>query len=176
MKKVLHNLSPIIGVILFGVALFVIHHKLKQYHIRDVINEASLIPAASLLLAALFTFLDYLVLTGYDALALRYIKYPLGYPKIALASFIGYAFSHNTTIVGGSAARYRIYSSLGISASDVGKLVIFCTLTFWLGFFSIGGVFFILEPHQIPASFHLPFSTDRPLGFIFLAAVFAKSL
>ena len=173
MKKLLHNLSPIIGVILFSVALFVIHHKLKQYHVRDVINEASLIPAASLLLAVLLTFLDYLVLTGYDALALLYIKQPLKYPKIALASFIGYAFSHNTTIVGGSAARYRIYSSLGITASDVAKLVLFCSVTFWLGFFSIGGLFFILQSHQLPASFHMPFSTDRPLGFLFLVAVFA---
>ena len=171
-KKILHNLSPFIGVILFGVALFVIHHKLKQYHVRDIINEASQIPTLSLSLAILLTFLDYLVLTGYDALALRYIKHPLKYTKIALASFIGYAFSHNTTIVGGSAARYRIYSSLGISASDVGKLVIFCSLTFWLGFFSIGGVFFILEPHQVPPSSYLPFSTDRPLGIIFLAVVF----
>lgn len=172
MKKILHNLSPVIGVVLFAVALFVIHHKLKQYHVRDIINEASLIPIATLLLAALLTFLDYLVLIGYDALALLYIKHPLKYHKIALASFIGYAFSHNTTIVGGSAARYRIYSSLGISASDVGKLVIFCSLTFWLGFFSIGGVFFIIQPHQIPPSFHLPFATDRPLGIIFLAVVF----
>ena len=172
MKKILHNLSPFIGVILFGVALFVIHHKLRQYHVHDIINEASQIPIASLLLAALLTFLDYFVLTGYDALALRYIKHPLKYTKIALASFTGYAFSHNTTIVGGSAVRYRIYSSLGISASNVAKLVVFCGLTFWLGFFFIGGLFFTLQPHQMPASFHLPFSTDRPLGFLFLAAVF----
>jgi phosphatidylglycerol lysyltransferase len=170
-KKILRNLSPFIGVTLFGVALFVIHHKLKQYHVHDIINETSQIPILSLLLAILLTFLDYLVLTGYDVLALRYIKHPLKYTKIALASFIGYAFSHNTTILGGSAARYRIYSSLGISASDVGKLVIFCGLTFWLGFFSIGGLFFTFQPHQIPPSFHLPFSTDRPLGIMFLAAV-----
>lgn len=172
MKKILHNLSPFIGIILFGAALFVIHHKLKQYHVHDVINEASQIPTLSLFLAILLTFLDYFVLTGYDALALRYIKHPLRYTKIALASFIGYAFSHNTTIVGGSAARYRIYSSLGISASDVGKLVIFCSLTFWLGFLSIGGVFFILQPHEIPMLSYLPFSTDRPLGVIFLVVVF----
>ncbi len=172
MKRTLHNLSPFVGVILFGVALFVIHYKLKQYHVHDIINEASKIPAFSLLLAMLLTFLNYFVLTGYDVLALRYIKHPLRYSKIALASFIGYAFSHNTTIVGGSAARYRIYSSLGISASNVAKLVIFCSVTFWLGFLSIGGVFFILQPHQIPPSSYIPFSTDRPLGIIFLAVVF----
>jgi phosphatidylglycerol lysyltransferase len=171
-KKLLHNLSPIVGVVLFGVALFVIHHKLKQYHVHDIVKEASQIPTLSLWLAILLTFFDYFVLTGYDALALRYIKHPLRYTKIALASFVGYAFSHNTTIVGGSAARYRIYSSLGISASDVGKLVIFCSVTFWLGFFSIGGLFFIFESHPIPPSSYLPFTTDRPLGIIFLAVVF----
>ncbi|MFZ0033556.1 MAG: bifunctional lysylphosphatidylglycerol flippase/synthetase MprF [Sedimentisphaerales bacterium] len=172
MKKILHNLSSFIGVILFGVALLIIRHKLKHYHLHDIIKETSQTPILSLLLAILLTFLDYLVLTGYDALALRYLKQPLKYTKIALASFVGYAFSHNATVLGGSAARYRIYSSLGISASDIGKLVIFCVLTFWLGFFSIGGLFFLFQPHQIPVSSYLPFSTDRPLGVMFLTVVF----
>jgi phosphatidylglycerol lysyltransferase len=88
-----------------------------------------------------------------------------------LASFIGYVFSHNMTIIGGSTARYRIYSVLGISPTEVTKLVIFCGLTFWLGFFALCGIVFLVEPHNIPAALHIPFTTVRPVGFIFIAII-----
>jgi uncharacterized membrane protein YbhN (UPF0104 family) len=168
-KKLWHNISFLISVFLFILALVIIHHKLKQYHYRDIVTELAQIPAGRLLIAVALTVLDYLVLTAYDALALRYIRHRLKYRKIALASFVGYAFSHNATILGGSAARYRIYSRLGISASEVAKLVIFCLLTYWLGFFAIGGIVFVLEHENIPAALHLPFASVWPIGVIFLA-------
>jgi len=68
----------------------------------------------------------------------------LAYKKLAFASFIGYVFSNNTTILGGSAARYRVYSAMGLSAQEVARLVVFCGLTFWLGFFTVAGVVFLV--------------------------------
>jgi hypothetical protein len=56
-----------------------------------------------ILAAFVLTVLNYLVLTGSDALALRYIRHPLAYHRIAVASFIGYVFSNNATLIGGSA-------------------------------------------------------------------------
>ena len=40
----------------------------------------------------------------------------LGYPRIALASFVAYVFSHNVglALFGGSAVRYRMLSSFGL--------------------------------------------------------------
>jgi phosphatidylglycerol lysyltransferase len=170
-KKLLRNISPIISAILFGVALYVIHYKLRQYHYRDIVKEVRLIPLLPLIASIMLAFFNYFVLTGYDTLAMRYIGQKLKYPQIAFASFIGYAFGHNATVLGGSAARYRIYSSLGIGAFDVGRLVIFNTLTFWLGFFMTGGIFFLLQPQEIPESFHFPFTSVQPLGIVFLVLI-----
>ena len=171
-KKILHNIGLLISATLFVIALFLIHYKLKQYHYQDIVKQITQTPLSFLFLAIFLTFLNYLVLTGYDTLALRYIKTPLKYHKIAIASLIGYAFSMNTTVIGGSAARYRIYSSLGISAANVARLVVFCAITFWLGFFSIGAFSFLLHPQQIPKGLNLLFSTVRPIGVIFLALDF----
>lgn len=133
-------------------------------------------PFKVLIFAAVLTISDYLVLTVYDILALRYIQRPLEYRRIAMASFIGYVFSHNATIVGGSAARYRIYSSFGISATEVAKLVVFCSITFWLGFLTISGIAFVLARQDIPTALHIPFVSVLPLGVIFLAVVTAYIL
>jgi len=171
-KNLLRNGGYLISLVLFSAAMVVLHHELRQYHVRDIIAELRQVRLAFLGLAVLLTVLDYLVLTAYDALALRYIQHRLEYTKIAVASFIGYVFSHNMTIVGGSTARYRIYSALGVSASEVARLVIFCGLTFWLGFFALGGTVFLVGQQEIPGTLHIPFTSAWPIGAIFLMVVF----
>jgi phosphatidylglycerol lysyltransferase len=170
-KKILRYFGSFVGICLFIFALVIIHHRLKEYHFSDIAAQAHQTSFVSLLLAVLLTILDYFVLTFYDALALVYIRHPLKYPRIALASFVGYVFSHNLTIVGGSTARYRIYSALGVSAAEVAELVIFCTITFWLGFLSLAGIVFIVYHQQVPAALHIPLVLVRPLGFVFIAVV-----
>ncbi len=170
-KNIFHNIAPVIGVCLFALALWLIHHQLRNYHYHDIVRQIRQVPYHRLFLALFFASFSYFVLTGYDFLALRYIRQPLAYGKVAMASFIGYAFSYNATVVGGSAAKYRIYSSWGITALDIGKVVAFCAMTFWLGFLSVGGFVFLIQPLNIPAFVHLPFTTVRPLGVIFLAIV-----
>jgi phosphatidylglycerol lysyltransferase len=155
------------GISLFILALIVMHYKLKQYNFSDITEQLRRTPLISLVLACIFTILDYLVLTLYDTLALVYIRHPLEYPRIALASFIGYVFGHNLTVLGGSTARYRIYSALGVSASEIARLIMFCSVTFWLGFFTLAGISFIFLPQHISAALHIPFTSGRPLGFVF---------
>jgi len=171
-KSLVRNAGYLISLALFSVAMVVLHHEFRQYHVRDIIAELRQVRLAFPGFTVLLTVLDYLVLTAYDALALRYIRHRLEYTKIAVASFIGYVFSHNMTIVGGSTARYRIYSALGVSASEVARLVIFCGLTFWLGFFALGGIVFLVGHQEIPATLHIPFTSAWPVGAIFLTVVF----
>ena len=168
MRKLLHKITPWISVILFATAAVIIHHKLKQYHYHDIIAELKQTPVLYVVAAIALTFLDYFILTGYDTLALTYIGHRLPYRKIAVASFIGYVFSHNATILGGSAARYRIYSGLGLSAGQVARLILFCSITFWLGFLTLGGFTFLFNPQAIEHGAHLPFKTTWPIGVIFL--------
>jgi hypothetical protein len=70
----------------------------------------------------LLTGAGYLALTGYDLLAFRWIGRRLALRRIALASFIAYVFSHNVglSFLGGSAVRYRMYSSWGVPPADLG--------------------------------------------------------
>lgn len=173
MKNFFHKISYLISITLFVLAIVVIYHKLKQYHYSDIAREIHQTSASSLFWAVFLTCINYFVLTGYDILGLRYIKARLKYRQIAIASFIGYAFSMNTTFLGGSAARYRVYSTLGISTANVARLVFFCAITFWLGFFAIGSFSFLVQPQDIPKAIHLPFLSVKPIGIIFLVLVLA---
>jgi phosphatidylglycerol lysyltransferase len=173
MKKILHNITPWLSVILFVIAAVIIHHKLKQYHYHDIVAGLRQMPVLYVLAAIALTFLDYFILTGYDTLALFYIGHRLPYRRIAVASFVGYVFGHNATVLGGSAARYRIYSGLGLSAGQVARLILFCSVTFWLGFLTLGGFTFVLNPQAIEHGTRLPFKTTWPIGVIFLIVLAA---
>ncbi len=170
-KRILNTLGSVFGLLLFGVALWALHHALKHYQYQEVAHQLSAMPRAHILLAFILTILSYAVLTGYDTLAFRYIEQPLELAKIRLASFIGYAFSHNLgfALVSGGSVRYRLYSSWGLSAIQVTKLVAFCGVTLWLGFFTIGGAVFMTVPLSIPGHFKLPFDSLHVVGALFLA-------
>ncbi len=174
MKRILlRNASSIISVCLFLVAIRVIHHELMGYRLHDIVRQVAQVPHSDLLAAFVLTILNYLVLTGSDALALRYIRHPLAYHRLAFASFIGYVFSYNVTIIGGSAARYRIYSALGVSANKLAELVLFCGVTFWLGFLALAGTVLVLERQSLPMpqQLHLPLPSIWMLGVVFLLLV-----
>ena len=172
-RKLIRNVGSIISVCLFVLAAVVIHHELKDYRLHDIARQVQRVPRGDLLAAFVLTILNYLVLTASDALALVYARHPLPYRKLALASFIGYAFSHNATVVGGSAARFRIYSALGLSAGEIAELVVFCGITVWLGFFLVAGMSFVLEPQYVPLpqKLHLPVQSIWIVGVGCLAAV-----
>lgn len=172
-KKFFHIIGPLFGLLLFAVALWVLHHELRAYHLADIHRHVHEIPTHRFFLALALTVMSYLVMTGYDTLALRYIQHPLAYSKTALASFIGYAFSNNIglSFLAGASVRYRLYSAWELSVLEITKVVAFCSLTFWLGFLSLGGIVFLFEPMVVPKALHLPFASVRPLGVIFLMLV-----
>ncbi len=136
-----HRLSPLIGIALFGVAVLVLSGELRKVPPRELGQTMRQVPATALALAGLYTFLNYLILTGYDQLAFRYIRVPIARWQIAMASFVGYAIANNVgfALLSGTSARYRFYSRWGLSGEDISRVVLFYSGTFWLGLIVVGG-------------------------------------
>src|SRR5438105_1354000 len=170
LKRIAPFVKPLLILALFAVALRVLQDTLAQYRYREVVAYLNRLSGDQIVLAVVLTLAGYLVMTGYDTLAMRYIRHPLPYVKIALASFIGYAFNNNvgfSGLVGGS-LRYRLYNAWRLTAVEIAKVIAFCTISFWLGFVLLGGTFFILAPPLVPSTVHLPFGSVRLLGLILL--------
>lgn len=164
----LRYLGPLAGLCLFLCALWILNRELRNY--REILSQLRMVGMDRIGLAVLFTLLSYSVLTFYDSLAFRYIRRPMPYHKIAFGSFLGYVFSHNIglSVVGASAVRFRIYSNWGVTPLEIGKIVVFCTMTFWLGFGIVGSTVFLIRPIQIPQVLqpYLNFSNAWPLGVV----------
>ena len=78
-RRLAQFLGPVLAVAIFAVALLALRHELRNYHYHDIARSLAALPRGRVLTAIGLTALGYLVLTGYDTLALRYIRHPLHY-------------------------------------------------------------------------------------------------
>jgi phosphatidylglycerol lysyltransferase len=172
-QRLVAALGPLAGLLLFALAVAILHRELAEYHWGDVLAHLAAIPRERIALALGLTALGYLTLTGYDALAFRWIRSPLRYPRIALASFIAYVFSHNVglSFLGGSAVRYRMFTGWGVSTGDLARAITFNVITFWLGYLLTAGLALALDPITLPGPWHPLGATSRPLGCLLLGVL-----
>jgi phosphatidylglycerol lysyltransferase len=141
MKKDYKIAGALFSLSLFAAAGFILRRELGHYSYHEILAQFSAIPSGRLLFAGCLAALNYAVLTGYDFLAFRYIGNRLGYARIALASFIAYAYSNNIGLaaLSGSSIRYRFYTAWGLSAveiveeiSPISSLKNACKSTYWI--------------------------------------------
>jgi len=177
-KQVRQTLSILAVLLLFYAALWVLRREVRTSHYDDVLRYLEGIPPHNFLLAFLAAMGSYFALTFYDVLGLRHIHKPLSYPKTALTSFIAYSFSHNigAAPLTGGGIRYRLYSAWGLTAGESANVLVTCGMTFWVGFLTMGAVFFFLEPPELPPSVHLPFNSVASAGLFCVAAITAYLL
>ncbi|MGB3135902.1 MAG: lysylphosphatidylglycerol synthase domain-containing protein [Nodosilinea sp.] len=166
-------LAPLMGLVLLTIAAVVVSHQFRDYHVQDIVDGLRSLPPAQMGRAATFAGLGYLAVTGYDALGFLHLRLSLGYPKIALTTFISSALSNTLgfALLTGRAIRYRFYSGWGISAIAIAQVIAFANVSFWLGLLAVGGGAFLLAPFEIPSQIQLPFRSTAGLGLIFLALV-----
>jgi len=151
-------LGSFISLLLFALAIGVLYHIDKEYHWKDVMFELRQTPLSAVIAASGATVLSYLLLTLYDTLAVRQVGGSIPYPKIALTSFVAYTFSNTLgfALLTGTSVRYRFYSALGLSTGQIARVIFFCSVTFFLGLFLIGGLSLGHFLVDLPATVVLP--------------------
>ena len=172
-RRLARWLPHIISFVLFALAIVVIHRELAPYRPADLFDRLAQIPASAITLALIAAALGYGTLTLFDPLALQYLGKRLPYRRTALASFTGYAFSHNLGLgwLSGGAVRYRLYTAWGLSSLDIGMVLAFNTVTTFLGLGSILALACLGEPDEIAVILRIPQPAVVVLGLALGVAV-----
>lgn len=152
--KVLHLLP----LALFCAALLVVHYQIKIHPFSEISAAVHTFPLRIIGIAVALTLANYFVLTGYDALALRYTGNRIPFPKVMIASLIGYAISNNTghSWAAGGSIRYRFYTSWGVPGWDVVRISLFLALTYILGVLTLGFAGTLLMPADLRGQIENP--------------------
>lgn len=141
-------LNAVLSVLVLGMALWFLHRELSDLRPEAILGQIRSISLPALLIAVVLAACSYVVLTGYDALALRYIGHSLAYRNTAQISFMAFAVGNNVGIaaLSGGSIRYRMYSLLGLSGIEITKVIVFTSATFALGTALLMGIALLLMP------------------------------
>ncbi|MGC3982584.1 MAG: bifunctional lysylphosphatidylglycerol flippase/synthetase MprF [Steroidobacteraceae bacterium] len=171
-------LLPLLSVLVLAAVLTLLHNALSGYHLRDVFRQLRELPGKTLWLAVLFAFASYVVLTGYDLLALRYVQQPLRLWRGMMAAFVAFAVGHNIgfATLSGAAIRLRLYGSVGVSAPQVALMSAFCAFTTVLGSVALIAYVLLTQAGEASVLLHLPTAALHGIAALLLVALLAYGI
>jgi glycosyltransferase 2 family protein len=150
--------GAIISVTLFAFACYTLYGIIHTLNMDELRASLAALTQKQIIIAVSLTCFSYLMLTFYDALALKHIgaKF-IGYGTTALASFTSYAISFTLgfPLLTAGAVRLWIYGNKGLSAPKIASLTVIAGLTFWLGMGIILGVSLMMRSHELTNLNHL---------------------
>jgi len=153
MRKLAELFWPIIGFAAVVASFSLLYHEFQGESVgAEVWANLKAIPVSHYLFAGLSTLLAYAALAWYDQIALLHLGVRhISWIFISLCSFTTYALSHNigASVFSGAMARYRAYSTKGLTAAQVAGLVLLCSYTFAFGNVLLGGVLLTYDPSMM---------------------------
>lgn len=170
----MRKLGQLLTVALFAVALGLLYREVRHYEWDKIRAAFAALPTWQVVASVAMMIVNYLILIGYDWLALRAIGRNLPLHQVGLASWIGHATSFNFgALLGGTTVRYRLYSSWGLTGSEIVRMVAMLAVTFWFGVFALAGVLFVVDPLPVPEKLPLPGGSIQKLGLFLLLLTIA---
>lgn len=165
---------PMVATATIVLSVWLLLRELRGLSLENVSDSLAAIPALHWVLAAACTLVAYAALAGYDRVALLQLGKRIDWLFITVCSFTTYALSHNigASVVSGGVVRYRAYSTKGLSPTEIGLLIAFCSFTFILGTVTLIGLVLVLDP-DIVLRFGdlLPITASRATGVFLLLLV-----
>jgi phosphatidylglycerol lysyltransferase len=170
MNQRLTRVAHVAALTVFVASAWLLYKELSQLSLHDIRRALVEIPRGKLSASLLLTALDYVILIGYDWIAVRALRFPISPRRTALAAFTGFASSYNLgALLGGASVRYRLYAAWGLSATEIVQLIALISFAFWAGVFTFAGTLFVVAPPTLP----LPFIGLRALGCVLLGVMAA---
>jgi len=159
LSRLIQKITHLLPLVLFVCALYIVHNELKAHNFSDILSSLQSMPMRIVFAAFVLMVINYLVLAGYDWLALCFTGHTeIPLPKMIAAALLSYAISNNTghAWAAGGSIRYRFYSKWGVPGWDILKITLFQTITYLLGALSLGLVGSLLLPHYLSSTVQEP--------------------
>jgi glycosyltransferase 2 family protein len=160
---------------IFCAAIVVLVREFAGVSPSEVLADLAALPKSQLFGALGLTAASYMVLTGYDFLALCYVQHRLRFRDLLFASFTAFAFSNSVgfQLLSGGSIRYSIYSRFGLSIVEIGEIVAFCTFTYALGVIAVSGLVALFDTGEVATLLHLPRMLVFGVGVVFVVSIAA---
>jgi hypothetical protein len=172
-RKLATRLGAAASVLVVVIAVVVLSHTLAHLNMGELRAALGATSTRQIAWGLFFTAASYLMLTGYDALALHQLKIKVPYRTTALGSFASYAvsFTLGFPIFTGGTVRYWIYSHAGLRPGKIASLTVVAGVTFWLGMAVVIGFGLLANAESLSEIDHLAVNLNRLIGLAVLVAI-----
>lgn len=150
-----------LGFVVLGAIAVVLWDRIRTIEFSEIVQQIRSLPAPSVLGALACSICAYLLVGLYEGIALERVSgqrrkwYALRTTVIAnpVGRTVGAA------LVSGGALRYRFYSAIGLSAKQVGALIVLMAMPYLLGVGWLIDVSLLLHPDQASKALRLSVTT-----------------
>ena len=145
-----YALRLLLAALVTALAAYLLYRTVHHYNLTTVADSLAHFSLRRLVTVGVFAFGSYVCLTGFDALALRYVRRDVPYPYVAITSFASLSLGHNIgfSALSSGAIRFRMYTRYGLSVLDIAKVILFCGITAGLGLITLAGVALSIRPQR----------------------------
>ncbi|WP_432564142.1 bifunctional lysylphosphatidylglycerol flippase/synthetase MprF [Kineococcus sp. SYSU DK003] len=166
-------LAPALVVGVLAVAGVLLHRTFRHLSWAQLGGDLLALGPGVAVAAVVATVASYVAMTGYDALALRYVGHPLPYRRFGLASFVATAFGNNlgASAVVGAALRARVYSGWRVPGPAITRIIGFNLVTLGLGVAVLAGGGMVQDPAGVGQALRAPAWAVATVGSVLLASV-----
>lgn len=171
--KIRNAAWSVFGIGAVAVSVFILYREFRRISFAEVADSLAAISLGNWALAICATLVAYAALAWYDRIAILHLGKKVSWVFISLCSFTTYALSHNigASVLSGAVVRYRAYSTRGLTAQEIGVLIVFCSFTFFIGTVLMGGLALTIEPHIVRRLIDVPDWVSFSIGVLMLALV-----
>ncbi len=136
------------GLVAVALSGYLLYQEIRNISFAELAESLAAISYLNWSLAGLAAVAAYVALAWYDRIAIEHLGHSVSWWFITLCSFTTYALAHNigASVFSGAVVRYRAYRTKGLTPQEIGVLIVFCSLTFFLGTLLAGGAVLIALP------------------------------
>lgn len=162
----------LLALLFFGAVAVLLYRRGRGMDWDAVWASVRAFDLSALALGLLYTLFAYLAFASYDLLARRYLRHAVPAPRVLAIAMVAYAMNLNLgALVGGWAARFRLYSRAGIDAGTTMQIIGLGILSNWSGYVLVGGLVFTFAPPELPQAWALNPATLPLIGLAMLSAL-----
>ncbi|MDR0915292.1 MAG: hypothetical protein LBM22_01135 [Endomicrobium sp.] len=146
-KKIMKYVFTMFLILTLFFALNLLYKQISNISLYKLICVLKTIPLNRFIIALTLIIVYYIILGGYDIVAIKYItnhKVHIKNVTILLICFISNSIGNNLgySMLFGGSLRYRLYSLYKMSVINITKVLLFTSISLWIGLITIGSIIF----------------------------------
>lgn len=160
-----------VSVVVAGFAAWVLWRTFQRISFADVLAHMIAVPLPTLVLASCCVAGAFAALAAYEVAVVRYVRPGSARSRPAITALIAFPLGHalGQTMLSGGALRYRMYTPIGLSATEVGATALLANLPYGLAVGLLLDLALVLEADTLEPMFRISSDWLFALGCVGLA-------